>query len=177
MRSGLFDLSSFVGIVMWEIDLVNHQDLLEIDPDWLLGVARETLEREQVDVAELVIAIVDDPAIHDVNREHLQHDYPTDVISFLYSVDESGRDLKSLGTAPRGQGLVLDGELVISAETAIRLAGEHHLRPEQELALYLVHGLLHLCGYDDLTPDEREKMREREQQILAIWDIVPQVDA
>ncbi len=161
---------------MWEIDLVNQQNLLAIDQSWLVAVAEGTLAAEQVCAAEIVIAIVDDATIHAVNREHLQHDYPTDVISFVYSADESEKQIEELGTAPRGRGLVLDGELVVSAETAMRLAPEHHWQPEQELALYIVHGLLHLCGYDDLSDSERRHMRLRESEILSRWGMTPRVD-
>ncbi|HWL11165.1 MAG TPA: rRNA maturation RNase YbeY [Planctomicrobium sp.] len=161
---------------MWEIDLVNQQALLEFDREWLLSVAQKTLEVEQVDAAEIVIAIVNDETIHEVNREHLQHDYPTDVISFVYSADESGKRLDEAEFSPRGQGLVLDGELVVSAETAIRFAPEQGWKPEHELALYIVHGLLHLCGYDDQTEDERQRMRQREREILNNWRLTPRVD-
>lgn len=162
---------------MWEIELVNEQTLLDIDQEWLLTVAQMTLEAEEVAAAEIVLAIVDDAAIHVVNREHLQHDYPTDVISFVYSADESGRILDAHPNAPRGQGLVLDGELVVSAETALRLAPEHGWKPQEELALYIVHGLLHLCGYDDLTEGEKGHMRRREREILKLWGLTPHYDA
>ena len=162
---------------MWNVELVNEQSLLSFDEDWFIAIAKETLKQEQVSAAELVVAIVDDPTIHEVNREHLQHDYPTDVISFVYSADESERNLSDLKNGPRGQSLVLDGELVISAETALRLAPEHGWEPAHELALYLVHGLLHLCGYDDLTDDEQRRMRQREREMLRIWGLEPHYDA
>jgi probable rRNA maturation factor len=58
------------------------------------------------------------------------------------------------------------GELVISAETAARVAAEYDLDPEVEIALYLVHGLLHLCGYDDRDEPDRIRMRRQEDEIL-----------
>jgi probable rRNA maturation factor len=164
-------------IEMWEIEVVDEQTILEIDTAWLKEVAQRTLAEEQVTAAEIVLAIVDDERIHEVNREHLQHDYPTDVISFAYSADESGKRVSELGIAPRGEGLVLDGELIVSAETAMRLAAEHHWSTSAELALYVVHGLLHLCGYDDQTPEERRHMRQREQEVLKIWDLTPHYES
>ncbi|WP_437201788.1 rRNA maturation RNase YbeY [Planctomicrobium sp. SH664] len=143
----------------YEIQIVNSQTLLPIDEAEIRQVVAATLQAEQITSAELVIALVDDPAIHVVNREHLQHDYPTDVISFLYD-------------QPLGPGS-LDGELVVSVETAAREATTYGWQTSDELTLYLVHGLLHLCGYDDLTEPEQQVMRERERSVLKIWNLSP----
>lgn len=124
---------------------------------------RQVLKLEGVAAAELSIAIVDDPTIHQVNRDHLQHDYATDVISFVYHAERSS---PATGT-PRGEGLELEGEIVASAETAVREAAKHGWPAESELMLYIVHGLLHLCGYDDLTPPEKRIMRRREREMLS----------
>jgi probable rRNA maturation factor len=155
---------------MYELALTNHQIRHAVDEDWLLQVAEATLTAEQVSRAEIVIAIVDDAIIHEVNRTHLNHDYPTDVISFLYSDARPGAGPAGL---PRGAGLSLDGELTISADTAAGAAPVHHWTLREELALYLVHGLLHLCGYDDLTPEEQQLMRQREREILNFWNLQP----
>jgi probable rRNA maturation factor len=117
----------------------------------------------------VVIALVDDAEIHRVNREFLEHDWPTDVISFSYAEDE-----KTLVPAGfRGAGRVLDGELVVSVETAVRCAAVHGWSFHAELLLYCVHGLLHLCGYDDLTDAERPIMRRRERELLAAFGLSP----
>lgn len=154
---------------MYQIHLSNLQSQLKIDESAIQKVVETTLAAEQVDRAELVLAIVDDERIHEVNREHLDHDYPTDVISFLYDAIPSGRAHREL----RGAGLSLDGELVISAETAIREAAEYGWQPFDELTLYIVHGTLHLCGYDDQSDAERDLMRQRETAILQKFDIEP----
>ncbi len=67
----------------------------------------------------------------------------------------------------------LEGELIVSTETALREAAAHGWTPADELLLYVVHGLLHLCGYDDLTDDARPVMRAREREVLAGWQLVP----
>jgi probable rRNA maturation factor len=64
---------------------------------------------------------------------------------------------------------------VVSAETARRRAPEFGWPPHQELTLYLVHGLLHLCGYDDTTPGEEQLMRRRESEVLALLGLKPRV--
>lgn len=118
----------------------------------LAAIAGRVLAGERVDRAEVSIAVVDDPTIHQVNRRHLGHDAPTDVISFPLSEPGDGR---------------LSGELIVSAETAARMAGADGHDPFTELALYVIHGLLHLCGRDDLTESGAASMRRREGELLA----------
>lgn len=117
----------------------------------LADVARRVLEAEGVVRAEVSIAVVDDPAIHEVNRRHLDHDWPTDVISFVLS--DPGEDMA--------------GELVVSAETAARMAARDGGDAWTEIVLYVIHGLLHLCGHDDLTEAGAAAMRRREGELLA----------
>jgi probable rRNA maturation factor len=122
-----------------------------LDRHRLAVIARRVLQAEGVGSAQVSIAIVDDSTIHEVNRRHLDHDCPTDVISFVLS--EPGEE-------------VLSGELVVSAETAVRMAGRDGVEPWNELVLYVIHGLLHLCGLDDLTEPGAAAMRRREAQLL-----------
>lgn len=154
---------------MYTIDIADLQTWLTIDDESVRDIVIATLRAEQVASADIAVALVDDPRIHDVNREHLGHDYPTDVISFLYESSEE----PAAGEKSRGQGLRLDGELVVSVETAVREAALHGWSATDELTLYLVHGLLHLCGYDDLTDAEQRVMRQRERNILQIWNLLP----
>jgi len=134
----------------------------------LKAVTRAVLEDEQVASAEISLAIVSDEEIHRVNREHLDHDFPTDVISFLYASDQSPTSKQGeAGSKRRGAGQAIEGELVVSDETARREAPRHDWSAQSELELYVVHGLLHLCGYDDLTPAERRVMRRREREVIA----------
>ncbi|MCA9079159.1 MAG: rRNA maturation RNase YbeY [Planctomycetaceae bacterium] len=158
---------------MFEIEINNQQSLLSIDAPSIRERLTQTLGAEGVFAANLSVAIVDDELIHAVNRDHLEHDYPTDVISFLY--DEAQTQPPS--SEFRGSGKSLDGELVISAETAIRESDCFGWNAEDELTLYLVHGLLHLCGYDDLSESEQAVMRRRERAILQIWGLEPHYDA
>lgn len=157
---------------MYEIHLTNNQQLLPIDQSVITEVVTGTLKTEAVASAEIVIALVDDETIHTVNREHLQHDFPTDVISFLYDSNNQNERTTPEDT-PRGAGLWIDGELVISTETAIREARNYEWNPIDELRLYLVHGLLHLCGYDDQSDSARRIMRSRERDVLALWNLSP----
>ena len=134
-----------------EITINNTQGHLKIDPEALRGLAGRVLLGEGVSQAEISIVLVDDRAIHALNDRHLGHNWPTDVITF---------PLSEPGEMP------LAGELVVSAEMAAATARQAGTDPDAELALYVVHGLLHLCGYDDQTPEDRTRIRRREDEIL-----------
>jgi probable rRNA maturation factor len=134
-----------------EVEVSDTQEHLAVDPGSLARLVRRVLAGEGVAAGSVSIAVVDDATIHAVNRRHLAHDWPTDVLSFQLS--DPG--------AP-----FLAGELVVSAERAVAVAQRCAVDPQAELALYLVHGLLHLCSYDDRAPSDTEAMRRREEEIL-----------
>ena len=141
-----------------------------IDAGRLEAVAADVLRHEGVATAEVSVALVDGTAMRRLNREHLGHDYDTDVLSFL--LDVSGPD-GDTDPDRRGAGKTLDGEVVISTDVAAKAAEEFRWEVEDEVILYLVHGLLHLAGYDDLTEPEKAVMRRRERDHLARWGLTP----
>jgi probable rRNA maturation factor len=102
------------------------------------------------DEGEVSVAILDDATIQDYNRKYLEHDYPTDVISFLLSEEDES----------------LDGQLLISRETADLVAQELPWTGDVELLLYAIHGMLHLVGYDDADATDLEFMRAQERRYL-----------
>ena len=157
----------------YDIQIRDDQTHLVLDPAWILGVVEQSLKCEEVQSAEISIAVVDDPTIRRLNRSYLQHDYATDVISFLLDGPESRQG----DPAPRGRGKILSGEVIVSAEMAQSRAEEFGWHAEKELCLYLVHGLLHLCGYDDQTAAELSLMRQREQLVLEHWGWHPEYTA
>ena len=126
------------------------------------------------------VSIVDNAAIHAINREHLQHDYPTDVISFQldFAIPGDGDDFEDDDDSTvehqsveprselRAQGAMIEGEIIASAQMAVDLAASGQWTAMNELLLYVVHGLLHICGYDDLAADEKRIMRGRERAVL-----------
>jgi probable rRNA maturation factor len=100
------------------------------------------------------ISLIDDDAIRAVNRDELGHDWATDVISFVYDME-----IKA--------GLThVDGEVLASYDTAQRLADAAGWSPADELLLYVIHGMLHLAGFDDIETRDRQRMREAEQECL-----------
>lgn len=147
----------------YEIDISNRQSVLALDLQELRAALIHALQLEKIASAVLSISIVDNATIHQLNREHLQHDYPTDVISFSLELllPETGK-----AGSLRAEGAVIEGEIVASAEMALEMASEGQWTPASELKLYLIHGMLHLCGYDDLTANEQSIMRTREREIM-----------
>jgi probable rRNA maturation factor len=107
--------------------------------------------------SELSILLVDDDEITQLNREYLSRDHPTNVLAFAMREGEH----KHLHPA-------LLGDVVISTETAQREAQQRQVTIEEEMALLLVHGILHLLGYEhEDTPEEADTMETKEQEVLA----------
>ena len=109
--------------------------------------------------AQLSILIVDDHEIHQINREYLGKDRPTNVISFAMQEGE-------------GSGIQPDllGDVVISADTAARDASEAGVPFESELYFLLLHGILHLLGYDHErgTMEDARRMEAREKEVFSL---------
>ena len=140
-----------------EIGIHNSQTYLKLDPNWVDRVVRTTLSAMAVGQASISVTIVDNASIRDINARYLKHDWETDVISFPLSDDGAAE---------------LAGELIISAEMAYNTAQEVHCDPLQEVALYLVHGLLHLCGYQDYSVEDVAVIRGLEAEALKSLGIV-----
>ncbi|RLT08719.1 MAG: rRNA maturation RNase YbeY [Planctomycetota bacterium] len=150
----------------FEIDISSSQDTLLIDVKGLTRALQRALQIEQVAAAVLSISIVDNKAIHQINREHLQHDYPTDVISFQLDFAFTDEAPKDAPANLRAAGAMIEGEIIASAEMAAEMAVSGQWTAMHELTLYVIHGLLHICGYDDLSAEEKVIMRMRECAIL-----------
>lgn len=152
----------------FEIDISSSHSASAVDSDAIKVALVEALKLEQVQSAVLSVTLVDNPTIHRLNREHLNHDYPTDVISFpLEWMCDGERPEDRAGQADgRAKGALIEGEIVVSVDYAEEMARRCGWATQNELTLYAVHGMLHICGYDDLTTDEKQVMRLREKAIL-----------
>jgi probable rRNA maturation factor len=136
---------------MSKVSIACPQDVLAIDRGRMREVARTVLDGEGIADYEISLAFVDSPTIQRLNKRFLNHDEPTDVLSFPLS-DPHARKLA--------------GELVVGVEVAKEQAAGRGHDVHAELALYVIHGILHLCGYDDKTDDGSRQMRERERHYL-----------
>ena len=143
----------------FKVEIANEQCLLDVEETRLCKVAERILLDAGVKGGSLSIAIVDDATIHQMNREFLQHDYPTDVLSFALEEDLNE----------------FEGQVVASAETALHNAADFNWRAEEELLLYVIHGTLHLAGFRDKTDADRAAMRQAEAQALRECGVEPPV--
>jgi probable rRNA maturation factor len=133
-----------------QVEITIDHDEFDDPSARLVAAARAAAEYAGRTSGLVEVTVVTDAVIHQLNRERLDHDWPTDVISFAYD------------DAPE----VVEGEVIISWDTARRVAKEIEVPPIDELVLYVVHGTLHLCGLDDIEPADQQRMRAAETGVL-----------
>ena len=112
---------------------------------WIKSVAAKYDKK----IGEIAYIFCDDAKILEVNKTYLQHDYFTDIITFDYC-----------------EGAVLNGDIFISLDTVRANAQEFGVTFENELHRILIHGILHLCGQEDKTPEARLEMTRKENEAL-----------
>jgi len=141
------------------IELQSETDITGVDTHALERVAARALEAERVPApAELSIVLADDPVVQELNRTYRATDAPTDVLSF-------GQQDGEAFARPQGAPPHL-GDVVISVDTAKQQAATYGVALQDELAHLLVHGVLHLLGYDHETPEDAAAMRLQEEAVL-----------
>ncbi len=141
----------------YNIQISNKHSYDCVDESILRRGVSEALRRFDVVHAELSVAVVTDGEIGRLHEEYLKVGAPTDVLTF---------DLSDPATA-RQDGRRVEGEIVLSADTAMRQAARRGHCAAAELALYAVHGTLHLLGMDAVVEDDAGKMHALEDEILA----------
>jgi probable rRNA maturation factor len=134
-----------------------------VDEARLRKAVRLVLQDAGIASAEISIAIVTDARMHELNRQYLQHEYPTDVLSFVLDQDPAAKSL--------------DGEIIVSSDYATREAVRYGWTTDDELLLYVIHGSLHLVGHDDATPEGKQAMRDAERRHLQKFGLQPRYEA
>ena len=134
---------------------VSDQQQRPLDCGDCIDVARMIVDDFGFDQSEISIAFIDDPTIKDLNKQYLNHDYETDVISFVLEESETA----------------LTGQLLVSTDTAAKMGQQLGVPMEHEVLLYVIHGMLHLVGFDDTDPESAEKMRAAEADYLGRFGI------
>lgn len=114
---------------------------------WIKQVA----EKHHKKVGDIAYIFCSDDEILAINKQYLQHDYYTDIITFDYT-----------------EGNQISGDLFISLETVKTNAEKYQVSYAEELHRVIIHGILHLCGFKDKTPDDEKVMREKENEALAL---------
>ena len=135
---------------LFSVLITNEQSKYPIDADRIELAVNQVVEEAGVVSGDVSVAIVDDPTIHELNVQYLSHDYPTDVISFVLERREEH----------------LEGEIIVSVDTAVELAEDYDWDWKHELLLYVIHGCLHLVGYNDKDPQAKVEMQQAERLSL-----------
>jgi len=134
-----------------------------VDGVWVKKIIRQILKAEGVAPPyEVSLVFTDSETVKQLNRDYRGVDEPTDVLAF-YMLPQKEAD-SSFALPP--DGVTRLGEVIISYPQAVEQAKEQGHSPERELALLVIHGMLHLLGYDHEEPEEESKMRERERELL-----------
>ena len=139
------------------IEIGNESGRVPFDAERAAGLIRCVLSDEGVRRGVIEVTVVDDPTIRRLNAQFLGHDRPTDVLAF---------EMES-----NPEEALLEGSVVVSDETALDRAADYAWPAENELLLYVIHGVLHLVGYDDHAPDDEKLMRAKEREYLALAGI------
>lgn len=135
------------------IAVVHAHPSRTLDADTVSTTVQRVLDGEEVAARDVSIVLADHATVLDLNRAWLNHDYTTDVLSF--NLDEEALS----------EGFV-EGEVYVDLDTAAERAPEFDTTFEAEALRYVVHGVLHLVGYDDATPDEKATMHALEDRYL-----------
>ena len=139
------------------LEILDEQDELVVELDKVRTVCQSILDDADIRSGKINVVLVESDVIQQYNRDFLQHDYPTDTISFP--------------TDDRREEGHLEGEVLVCTEVAKERAEEFGWSANEELLLYVIHGMLHLVGFDDVTPEQRTIMQEKEQHYLATLGI------
>jgi probable rRNA maturation factor len=134
---------------------------------WLRSVAERVLTAHSVtSSAELGLVITTQKRVRELNRSYRGVDKPTDVLAFYMTsaTEETGAEPPSFVTPP--DGVLHLGEVIISYPQAVLQAKEHQHSLKKEIAILIVHGVLHLLGHDHDKPEPGRRMRAREREIL-----------
>jgi len=153
-----------------EINILIEEGFEEnLGASWLQGIAEQALVTQDIGSGlELGLVITGQEKVRQLNRSYLGKDEPTDVLSFSMLPEPlAGGESDSITpfvTPP--DGVVHLGEVIISYPQAVIQAGEHRHSIKREVAVLIIHGVLHLLGYDHGQPEPERRMKTREEETL-----------
>ncbi|MBA7600619.1 Endoribonuclease YbeY [subsurface metagenome] len=153
-----------IGVSSVEINILIDEGLeIGVELSWLEAAARQVLVAEGVGAkTEMGLVIATGERVKQLNRDYLGEDEPTDVLAF--SAREEAADQSPFIQPP--DGVLHLGEVIISYPQAVIQAEEHRHPVKKELAILIIHGLLHLLGYEHDEPELERRMRAREAELL-----------
>ncbi|MGL4818891.1 MAG: rRNA maturation RNase YbeY [Bacilli bacterium] len=154
------------------IDFLDEKNYLtEEQADFVTRILQFVAQKEGVQDAEMSITFVDNEEIHELNRTYRGIDRPTDVLSFAMEEYEEDELQIVFDEEDESAERVL-GDLIVSIPKAQEQAEDYGHSFERELAFLCVHGLLHLLGYDHMTPEDEAKMFGRQEELLEEFGVV-----
>ncbi|MCR9171247.1 MAG: rRNA maturation RNase YbeY [bacterium] len=124
-------------------------EILDVNPEFFVSWLSTVCDKEGCELGEVGIVFCSDTHILEANKQYLNHDYYTDIITFDYREDD-----------------VISGDLLISVDRVKENAGDLQVDWKNELYRVVVHGVLHIIGYKDKSDKERSEMREKEDFYL-----------
>jgi len=133
----------------------------QLDDARLRQLIRHVLAAEAATLVHLSVVLAGHDTVRRLNREYLDHDYNTDVLSFSLRAGPDSPDAEDDG---------VEGEVYVDLDTAAERHEEFDTSFEREAYRYVVHGVLHLVGYDDATESGQATMRRKEDQYLDEFD-------
>jgi probable rRNA maturation factor len=152
-----------------EINVLIDEDLEgNLEEGWLQNVAEKVLVTQGIaSKVELGLVITSQERVQQLNQDYLGRDEPTDVLAFamLPPEGEIGVDFPPFIIPPDGVRHL--GEVIIAYPQATVQAREHHHSVEKEIAILIIHGVLHLLGYEHDEPEREHQMRAREAEVLS----------
>lgn len=149
------------------VDISNLQNDHPIDEKEIERVVQSVIEGEGRSCDEVSITFVDRERISQIHADYFDDPTPTDCISIPMDCD---------GEEPIGESHFILGDVIVCPSIAIEYAANHGVDVDDEVKLYVVHGLLHLLGYDDIDPEERKKMRDAEAKHMKALQTPPRHD-
>jgi probable rRNA maturation factor len=156
----------------------DEQHDVDVDINGLVRLAQDVLRAEKVrGDCELAVTFVDEETIAELNKEFLGEDGPTDVLAFPIDdeIVESGRSPDSGTSGPDrpemepGEVPILLGDVMVCPAVAARNAVDHGKSTDEEVALLVVHGILHVLGMDHASPEEETAMFARQVELLQLY--------
>lgn len=135
---------------MVEIEYIEIDEIPDVNPEFLFSWYKDVVGSYDCELGEITIVFCDDEYLLDMNREHLDHDYYTDIITFDYT-----------------DGKLVSGDLFVSVDRVRDNAEQLNIGFRDELHRVCIHGVLHLCGLKDKSEEDERKMREAEDLALS----------
>lgn len=136
-----------------DITLKNLQTKIPIRPTRIKKLVLQTFRHLRVSGAELSVVFVTPQRMKSLNAHHLSHNYTTDILTFDYRLSPKTKEIQA--------------EIIICPAVAAQNAATYDTTTSAEIELYLVHGILHLLGYDDHSPKDITRMRKKEAEIVS----------